>query len=278
MRKFFTSRAFAVMILVILLCLGCALYSGATGGSNPGISALNMALAPVQKGMSWVTGSIRHGIAYFTNYDALAAENAELKTALREAEQKNRDAEVALEENDRLRSLLGIKERNRSFEFEVAEVIARSVGEWQSSLTLDKGTMAGVAEGNLVITEDGMVGYVAVAAPNYCEVTTVIDTEMQAGALITRTREVAIAEGDYTLMDEGELRLSYLKQDADIVIGDTVETSGRGGLFPKGIMIGTIEQILPEEHGISNYAVVRPFVDVNTVSHVFIIKSFEVSE
>ena len=123
-----------------------------------------------------------------------------------------------------------------------------------------------------------MVGFVAVVAPNYCEVTTVIDTEMQAGALITRTREVTIAEGDYTLIDSGELRLSYLKQDADIVIGDTVETSGRGGLFPKGIMIGTIEQILPEEHGMSNYAIVKPFVDVDKVSHVFIIKDFEVTE
>ncbi len=62
------------------------------------------------------------------------------------------------------------------------------------------------------------------------------------------------------------------------MIGDTVETSGRGGLFPKGIMIGTVEQILPEEHGMSNYAVVRPLVDIRSVSHVFIIKSFEVTE
>ncbi len=278
MRDFFTSRAFAVLILVVLLCMGSVLYTGTSGDSNPVSGVLRVAVAPLHKGFSWLTGSITHGIAYFTDYDAIKAENEELRKKLREAELQLRDAQIALDENDRLRSLAGIKERNRSFEFEVAEVIAHSVGDWQSSLTLDKGSMHDVQEGDLVITEDGMVGFVAVVAPNYCEVTTVIDTEMQAGALITRTREVTIAEGDYTLIDSGELRLSYLKQDADIVIGDTVETSGRGGLFPKGIMIGTIEQILPEEHGMSNYAIVKPFVDVDKVSHVFIIKDFEVTE
>lgn len=267
-----------MLILVVLLCMGSILYTGTSGNSNPVSGVLRVAVAPLHRGFNWLTGSITHGIAYFTDYDAVKAENEELRRQLREAELLLRDAQIALDENDRLRSLAGIRERNRSFEFEVAEVIAHSVGDWQSTLTLDKGTLHDVQEGDLVITDDGMVGYVAVSAPNYCEVTTVIDTEMQAGALITRTREVSIAEGDYTLMDSGELRLSYLKQDADIVIGDTVETSGRGGLFPKGIMIGTIEQILPEDHGMSNYAVIRPFVDVNTVSHVFIIKSFEVTE
>lgn len=278
MRNFFSSRAFAVLILAALLCVGLVLYTGASGQPGPVSSVLRVAVAPLHKGFSWLTGSISHGAAYFTDYDQIKAENEELKKQLREAELKLRDAQIALDENDRLRTLAGIKERNRSFEFEVAEVIARSAGDWQSTLTLDKGTLHDVAVDDLVITDDGMVGYVSVAAPNYCEVTTIIDTEMQAGALITRTREVSIAEGDYTLLESGRLRLSYLKQDADILSGDTVETSGRGGLFPKGIMIGTVEQIVPEGHGMSNYAIVRPFVDVDTVSHVFIIKDFEVTE
>lgn len=266
------------MILILLLCVGIILYTSASGGAGPVSVAVKTAVAPLQKGFSRLTGGMSHGISYFTEFDALQAENDRLNKELREAQQQLRDAQIALDENERLRTLAGIKARNRSFEFEVAEVIARSAGDWQSTLTLDKGSSNDIEENDLVITDDGMVGYVSLAEPNYCEVTTVIDTEMKAGALITRTREVAVAEGDYTLLDSGALRLSYLSQDADIVIGDTVETSGRGGLFPKGIMIGTVEQILPEEHGMSNYAVVRPFVDVRAVSHVFIIKSFEVTE
>lgn len=278
MRKFFSSRAVGVMILVLLMCVGSIIYSGATGKSNPVSSSAKVAVTPLQKVFSNITGAMSHGLSYFTEFDKLAAENERLNKELREAQQMLRDAQIALDENDRLRTLAGIKERNRSYEFEVAEVIARSIGDWQSTLTLDKGSNNEIEPNDLVITDDGMVGYVTISEPNYCEVTTVIDTEMKAGALITRTREVAVAEGDYTLMDSGALRLSYLSQDADIVIGDTVETSGRGGLFPKGIMIGTVEQILPEEHGMSNYAIVRPFVDIRSVSHVFIIKSFEVTE
>ena len=97
---------------------------------------------------------------------------------------------------------------------------------------------------------------------------------MQCGALITRTRETAIAEGNYDLMAEGALRLSYLTENSTVVIGDTVETSGRGGLFPKGVMIGTVESVLPEENGISYYAVIKPFVDVETVSSVSIVTAF----
>ena len=97
---------------------------------------------------------------------------------------------------------------------------------------------------------------------------------MQCGALITRTRETAIAEGNYDLMADGNLRLSYLTDDASVVIGDTVETSGRGGLFPKGVMIGTVESVLPEDNGISYYAVLKPFVDVDTVSSVSIVTDY----
>ena len=128
--------------------------------------------------------------------------------------------------------------------------------------------------GDLVITVDGMAGYVSEVAGNTCEITTVVDVEMQCGALITRTRETAIAEGDYDLMAEGNLRLSYLTEDASVVIGDTVETSGRGGVFPKGVMIGTVENVLPEDNGISYYAVLRPFVDVDTVSSVSIVTDY----
>ena len=116
-----------------------------------------------------------------------------------------------------------------------------------------------------------MVGYVSLAAPTYSEVTTLLDTNMMAGALVTRTRETGVAQGDYELMGEGMLRLSYLSKDSDVVIGDTIQTSGEGGAFPKGVMIGTVERVMIEESGMNNYAVIRPFVDPETVSHVYII-------
>lgn len=278
MRNFFSTKLFIVILLIIAICLGMAVYTGASGNATPLTKLMGMIAEPFQNAVTAVSNRVHAGYQYAFEYDEMKEENQQLKQQVREMEQKVRDADVAIEENSRLRLLLGIKERNRSFTFEVAEVIAHTPTDWATTLTIDKGSNAGVEEGDCVITEDGMVGYISTVAPTYSEVTSIIDTEMQAGALITRTRIIAIAEGDYALMSNGCLKLSYLDTDADVVIGDTVETSGRGGVFPKGIMIGTVESIVPETHGISNYAVIKPFVDIDSVHGVFVIKDFEVTE
>ena len=268
------SRFVVGVVIVILLCILSALYSGVTGKPSPVTRLVSFVATPVQRLASGVTGALGKGFGYFTEFDDLKAENEELKKQIRDMEQTVRDAELAIEENNQLRAAAGQPQRTRELTTMNAEVIARNPGDWAMTLSLDKGSSHGVEVGDLVTTVDGMVGYVSEVYSNTCEVTTVIDVEMQCGALITRTRETAIAEGNYDLMAEGNLRLSYLTEDSSVVIGDTVETSGRGGLFPKGVMIGTVESVLPEENGISYYAVIKPFVNVDTVSSVSIVTDF----
>lgn len=263
---------------IIAICVLSALYSGVTGNPSPVTKLAGMVVTPIQRLGTGITGLFGKGHEYFFEVDDLKAENESLKKQVREMEQKVRDAQIALDENDRLRQELGRAERSRDLTQQTAEVIGRNPGDWAMTLTLDKGTSHGVEVNDLVTTEDGMVGYVSQVASNYCTVTTVVDVEMQCGALVTRTREAAIAEGNYDMMSEGNLRLSYLKEDADIVIGDTVETSGRGGVFPKGVMIGTVESVLTEENGISYYAVIKPFVNVDTVTSVSIITDYTITE
>ncbi len=268
------SRFFIGVGILVAICGLCAVYSGVTGNPSPVTKLAGFVTAPVQKLFSGIGEFVGRGFSYFTDFDDLKAENEALKKQVRDMEQTVRDAQLAIEENNRLHQQLGQPKRVRDLTTITSEVIARNPGDWATTLTLDKGTSHGVAEGNAVITEDGMVGYVNSVASNYCEVVTVVDVEMQCGALITRTRESAIAEGNYDLMAENLLRLSYLKEGADVVKGDTVETSGRGGVFPKGIMIGTIEEVLHEENGISYYAEIKPFVDVDTVTSVSIVTAF----
>lgn len=268
------SRFFIGVAVVVVLCVLSALYSGVTGNPSPVTRVVGFVTTPIQRLATGISGFFGRGLSYFTDFDALQAENEELKRQIADMQQTVRDAELALEENARLRQQAGQPERVRDLTTISAEVIARNPGDWATTLTLDKGSSHGVVEGDIVTTVDGMVGYVSEVQSNYCEITTVVDVEMQCGALITRTRETAIAEGDYDLMADGNLRLSYLTDDASVVIGDTVETSGRGGLFPKGIMIGTVESVLPEDNGISYYAVLKPFVDVDTVSSVSIVTDY----
>ena len=268
------SRFFIGVAVVIVLCVLSALYSGVTGNPSPVTRIVSFVTTPVQRVATGISNFFSHGLSYFTDLAALQGENEELKRQIREMEQTVRDAELAPEENAQLRQQAGQPERMRELTTINAEVIARNPGDWATTLTLDKGSNHGVELGDLVTTVDGMAGYVSELYSNTCEITTVIDVEMQCGALITRTRETAIAEGDYDLMADGNLRLSYLTEDTSVVIGDTVETSGRGGVFPKGVMIGTVESVLPESNGISYYAVIRPFVDVDTISSVSIVTDY----
>ena len=274
MPQFTMGQVYTIFPIAGVLCILSALYSGVTGKPSPVTRLVSFVTTPVQRLASGVTGALGKGFGYFTEFDDLKAENEELKKQIRDMEQTVRDAELAIEENNQLRAAAGQPERTRELTTINAEVIARNPGDWAMTLSLDKGSSHGVEVGDLVTTVDGMVGYVSEVYSNTCEVTTVIDVEMQCGALITRTRETAIAEGNYDLMAEGNLRLSYLTEDSSVVIGDTVETSGRGGLFPKGVMIGTVESVLPEENGISYYAVIKPFANVDTVSSVSIVTDF----
>lgn len=271
MRNIFTTRLLTVILLIAAVCLGLAAYTGATGQNSPVSAAVGTVLSPLQKGVSVVTNKVGHLVDHFQNYDEMETENKQLREKVAELEQQVRDAQVALDENERLRVLTGLVEANPTFHYDMAEVIARSPGQWATTISIDKGSLAGVSENDLVVTAEGMVGYVSMVAPTYSKVTTVLDTNMHAGALVTRTRESGIAQGDYELMGSGMLRLSYLGKDSDVVIGDTVQTSGEGGIFPKGIMIGTVERVMIEENGMDNYAVIRPFVDPATVTDVYVI-------
>lgn len=271
MRNIFTTRLLTVILLIAAVCLGLAAYTGATGQNSPVSTAVGTVLSPLQKGVSVVTNKVGHLVDHFQNYDEMETENKQLREKVAQLEQQVRDAQVALDENERLRVLTGLVEANPTFHYDMAEVIARSPGQWATTISIDKGSLAGVSENDLVVTAEGMVGYVSMVAPTYSKVTTVLDTNMHAGALVTRTRESGIAQGDYELMGSGMLRLSYLGKDSDVVIGDTVQTSGEGGIFPKGIMIGTVERVMIEENGMDNYAVIRPFVDPATVTDVYVI-------
>lgn len=271
MRNVFTTRLLTVILLIAAACLGLAAYTGAAGQDSPVTMAVGTVLSPFQKGISYLSNHANNFVEHYRNYDAMQAENKELRDKVAALEKQVRDAQVALDENERLRVLTGLVKSNPTFRYDMAEVIAHAPGQWTTTISIDRGTMHGVAKNDLVVTAEGMVGYVSMAAPTYSEVTTVLDTEMQAGALVTRTRESGVAQGDYTLMGDGMLRLSYLGKDSDVVIGDTIQTSGEGGIFPKGIMIGTVERVMIEENGMNNYAVIRPFVDPGTVTDVYVI-------
>lgn len=214
---------------------------------------------------------------YYRDYSALEAENEELRVRVAELEEQARQASADREENALLRELLELREQRRDFVFESAAVIDRQSTNWSSELTLNRGTAHGVEKNDCVVTAEGyLVGVVSKVGYNWCTVLTVIDTDTELGARVFRTQEVALAEGDLALMGEGKLKLSYLSTDAQLLAGDVVTTSGLGGFYPGGLVIGAVESVQMDDDGLTHYAVLTPSAALDEESELFIIKEFDI--
>ncbi len=276
MREFFRSKIFIVLCIVAILLMGMSVMDMAAHGKMTFFENIaGTLITPVQK---FCTTVIRHGgnlVEAYTEYDALKEENEKLKNELASAGQLIRDAEEAVNENKSLKAMLGIAEANREFEFATCLVVGSDQNGYSHTLTLDKGSIDGLKYKDLVMTADGVVGYINEVGLTWSKVVTVLDSACEIGAIVTRTQDVGVLDWDYALSEEGLLKLAYLNTEVVLNNGDAVETSGVGGVFPKGILLGRVRELKSESHGISQYAVLEPAVNVNEVSTVFVITNFE---
>ena len=158
-------------------------------------------------------------------------------------------------------------------------VTARSTSNWESTLTISKGTSSGVAVDNCVISADGvLVGVVSQVGYNWATVSTIINTDIEMGGIVTRTYSAGVLEGDFSLMSQGLVKLNYLPEEAQLVAGDEVVTSGRGDVYPSGLVVGQVEGVFTDPSGQTRYATVRPSADLDAQVEVFVIKDFEIQE
>ena len=158
-------------------------------------------------------------------------------------------------------------------------MLFRSNSNWASTLTLSKGSTDGIEAGDCVITETGvLVGVVSETGINWSTVSTIINTDTEIGGIVTRTYSAGVLEGDFALMNEGKLKLNYLPEEAQLVSGDEVLTSGRGEIFPSGLVVGRVEGVFTDPSGKTRYAVIEPEVTLDSLIEVFVIKEFEIVE
>ena len=190
-----------------------------------------------------------------------------------------RDAEAALEENKLLKEHLGLRPSQREFEEELVSITAWSSSNWESAFTISKGSSLGVEAGDCVVDEYwNLVGVVSQVGENWATVSTLIDSDLELGGMLARTGSAAILEGDFSLMGEGKLKLSFLPENSELMAGDLVTTSGRGGVYPPGLVVGHVEEVHTEASGMTQYAVIIPQTELEELKQVFVIKSFTIIE
>ncbi len=242
-------------------------------------NAAGVALSPFRAASEAANRWLEDKRHYYQEYNDLVEENAALREEIAELRANARQVERDREENAKLRELIGLREQRRDFDFESAMILERSTSNWTRTLTLNQGTAHGVAVNNVVVTSEGyLIGVVTEAGLNWCTVQTIIDTDTELGALLFRTGDVVIAEGDFTLMREKRLKVTYLPPDTPLLVGDYIVTSGLGGYYPSNIVIGTVERVETDDDGLAQYAVLAPMCDFDTQTEVFIIKAFDIVE
>ena len=188
----------------------------------------------------------------------------------------NRNYDEALKE---LRNLLELQPKEWSCDKAAAMVTARSTSNWESTLTIGKGSAAGIAVDDCVVDEYwNLVGVVAEVGENWATVRTLVDSDTEMGGQLARTGGAAILEGDFALMGEGRLKLTYLPENSELIAGDLVTTSGRGGVYPAGLVAGHVEEVRTDASGMTRYAVIAPETDLDGLQQVFVITDFTVNE
>jgi rod shape-determining protein MreC len=254
----------ALVIATVLLMLGGR--RAARGGELPwSAHALLEAAAPLQKA---ITRPFELAAGVWRDYLALIgvrAENEELRARIAELEDQNSQFREALVASGHLQRIV---EMRKHFEVPLlpTEVVGQDVSPWFRSLLLDRGRDANVRSGMPVVSDQGLVGLVSATTPHASRAMLLLDRRSAADVVIQRSRARGIVRGTGTPM----LQYTFMVRGDDVIVGDEVVTSGIGGVYPKGLRVGTVRSVQREPGQTIHTAEVVPAVDFGRVEQVFV--------
>lgn len=254
-----------VAILIILVIL--------TNVENNNLSYIeniaNKLVNPIQNGLTYVKNKIHNNSSFFTNVSDLKNENEELKNKNSQLEEKLREFESVKAENQTLKQYMNLSEKYKDYQTIAADVISRDISNYSRTIVINAGKNSGIKENMTVISAEGLVGYVISSTANSAKVQTIIDSSSNTSCVLSSSRESIVCKG--ILDEKNTLRAVYIPTDATINQGDTVETSGLGGIYPKGIYIGKINRTVNTSNINDRYAFVETAVNFNKLETVLVI-------
>lgn len=255
--------------LFLVVTLGHIILISAQLNSSSGVPVLEQVtfgvFAEVQRSMTVVVSGVRHFWSGYVGLRDVREENAELKQQLADVQIQLQQQRALADRSRGLDRLLGLRER-LTLNTVAAEVIALGATPDFRTMTIDKGSQQGLKSDMAIIAPAGVVGRVVVPSLRAAKVQLLIDRNAAAGALIERSRAQGVVVG----AGDDLLRLEYVSEIADVVVGDVVVTSGIDGIFPKGFIIGRVETV--ERSGRTYRRItVSPAVDFSSLEEVLVV-------
>lgn len=275
MRFFFRSKQFKTIVAVFLIIAVLTLSFALIGTRmSPQTDIASTITAPIRSAAQSVSNAVSDFFKAYSDGNKLSLENAELKAQISELQNKVADYEEVLSENSFYKQYLEIKENNPDFKFADANIIAKDPDDPYGGFTLNKGSASDISLYDPVITDAGVVGYVTEVGLTSCKVTTILSHNITLGAIDNRTSDSGIVTGSLSLSQNGLCRFANLSRSCSVAVGDYVITSGEG-IFPEGLLIGSVKNIGIDEYNTSVFAEIKPFVEFSEIRSVMVITSFE---
>ena len=276
MKDFFDTWKFKILVIVAVFLVGIMAYAGANGRLTAAPQELlSVVLTPLQKVTSALSGGAASVWEKYTSIDDVMDRNEQLEAENAELRQQMVDYDRIKAENDAYKALARIQDTNSEASYVSAFVIGRDPLDEFGGFTLDQGSTDGVAVNDAIISDRGyLLGVVVEVDATSCKVMTILHPSFNAAGVISRTRENGIITGSSDYAADGQCVLTNLDRATEARKGDQVITTGLGGVFPANLLVGTVQEVVPEQSGKSSSAVILPGADPRTVKHVFIVTEY----
>ena len=263
-------RGIVGVVITIIIIVLLVVFTNSNANQLTYIQDIcNVFVMPIQNGLTYLKNKISGNDTFFADMDTLKAENEELKARNSELEQSLRELEIIKAENETLKEYVNLKDKYQDYNTIPADVINRDISNYSSTIVINVGSDDGIKEEMTVIADSGLVGHVVSVTNNTAKVQTIVDTASAVTATISTTEDTIVVQG--TLEDKQALRATFIPTDAVVLQGDSVETSGIGGIYPKGIHIGTIREVVNTNNITDRYAMVDTAVNFDKLNTVLVI-------
>lgn len=258
-----------IVITIILLILLVVLTNVNVDNFSYVESAANKLIMPVQNGLIYLKNKLEGNSSFFTDINNLQNENKRLKEENSNLEKSLRELEIIKAENTTMKEYMNLTEKYADYKTIPAYIINKDISNFSNTVVINVGKKEGIQKNMTVIADKGLVGHVVSVDDTSSKVELIIDSASSVSSVSSTTKDTIICKG--TLESKSTLNATYVPIEATLVQGDSVETSGMGGIYPKGIHIGTIQEVINTKNITDRYAIIKTAVDFSTVQTVLVI-------
>ena len=259
------------IIITIIILILIVIFSNNDKEVSFFENAASKLVMPIQNGLTYLKNKISGNNTFFTDINNLKQENEELRKKNSELEQALRELENIKTQNETLKEYVNLTEKYGEYKTIPGYVINKDVSNYTKTIVINIGKNDGVEEKMTVIGDKGLVGHVISVTDTTAKVQTIVDTASSVSCSMSTTKEALVCKG--TLDEKSTLKAMYIPTEANIIQGDSIETSGLGGIYPKGIHIGTVKRVISTQNLVDRYALIETAVDFDKLDTVLVIKN-----